>query len=254
MMYLRRLFICDGAMNPLIVIPARYRSSRFPGKPLALIQGEPMIVHVWRRCVESLSLDRVCVATDDERIRQVCTSYGARVVMTNPECLTGTDRVEEVSRYIDADLYVNVQGDEPLIRVDDIQAVIAAASQFPNEVINAMCSITNESDYRSLTVPKVVCRPDNRLLYMSRSPIPGNKYGMLQQASKQVCIYAFPPVSLRDFVSVGVKTYLEGIEDIEILRFLELGYEIRMVEVSDSSVAVDTPQDLERVKSIIGSS
>ncbi|WP_410210542.1 3-deoxy-manno-octulosonate cytidylyltransferase [Aquirhabdus sp.] len=235
-------------MKTVIIIPARFQSSRFPGKPLADLLGLPMIVHVWQKCVQALDANLVYVATDDDRIRDVCHSHGIQVVMTRSDCLTGTDRVFDASLQVQADLYLNVQGDEPMLDPKDIQVVLDAAKQFPGEIINATSEIDNEIDYLSRTVPKVVARPDGRLLYMSRAPIPGNKAASFVTAHKQVCIYAFPPKALSDFASCQQKTALEEIEDIEILRFLELGYEVRMVPVSQSSVAVDTPQDLERVR------
>lgn len=238
-------------MKAVIVIPARYRSSRFPGKPLAELHGLPMIVRVWQRCIQAVDAQDVYVATDDDRIREVCLSHGIQVVMTSEDCLTGTDRVFDAAQQIQADLYINVQGDEPMLDPNDIRQVIDAAKQAPDQIINAMCPITESSEFFSLTVPKVVCRPDGRLLYMSRAGVPGNKAGTLVKGFKQVCIYAFPPAALQAFAGCTQKTPLEEIEDIEILRFLELGFEVRMIEVSKSAVAVDTPEDLERVRALM---
>jgi 3-deoxy-manno-octulosonate cytidylyltransferase (CMP-KDO synthetase) len=238
-------------MDVLIVIPARFRSTRFPGKPLADINGRPMILHVWDRCAEVVGGEHVCIATDDVRIKDIGMAAGSKVVMTSDNCFTGTDRVFEVSSQIHADVYVNVQGDEPLIAGNDIRLVIETAKKHPGEVINAMCPIRDDKDFRSLTVPKVVVRPDGRLLYMSRSAIPGSKDAGFHGAMKQVCIYAFPAAALAAFAGVKKRMPIEGIEDIEILRFLELGFEVRMLEVSESSVAVDTPEDLERVRELI---
>ena len=234
-----------------IIIPARYQSSRFPGKPLIPILGKPMIVRVWERCIKVLPPDNVYVATDDDRIFNCCKDRGINVLMTSENCLTGTDRVFEASKMVEADIIINVQGDEPLICEQDIQTVIDMAKEHPKSVINAMCQIKDERDFRSSTVPKVVARPDGRLLYMSRAAIPTDKVFGFHQAKKQVCIYAFPLKALSDFANVGSKTPLEAIEDIEILRFLELGFEVMMVEVSVSSVAVDIPDDLKRVEAIL---
>ena len=144
-----------------------------------------------------------------------------------------------------------VVAEEPLISPEDIKAVIQAAQKEPGIIINAMCPIKNETDFRNPNIPKIVTRMDGRLLYMSRSPIPTNKKLGFQIAMKQVCIMAFPYNSLITYGSVKEKTPLENIEDLELLRLLELGYDIKMIEVSDSSIAVDTPQDLEKVRSII---
>ena len=237
-------------MNYIIVIPARYKSSRFPGKPLADICGKTMIQRVWEICISAIGEKNVFVATDDKKIENHCLNLGIQVLITSESCLTGTDRLYEASRQIDADVYVNVQGDEPLIKPEDIKTVIDTSLKYPNDIVNAMCNINNEEEFRSVTIPKVVCRPDGRLLYMSRAPIPTGKAHEFISAKKQVCVYAYPKKALNEFGKNGAKGKLESIEDIEILRFLELGHEVKMVEVSDSSIAVDTPSDLERVQGI----
>lgn len=139
-------------------------------------------------------------------------------------------------------------GDEPVIDPADITRMIAAARSRPNEVCNGIAEIIDEEHYRSLYIPKVVTRPDGRLLYMSRAAIPCGKTGTFvpKQSHRQICIYAFPQDSLSAFSSAKCKTPLENLEDIEILRFLELGWDVRMVPMSDSSVAVDKPSDIPR--------
>ncbi|ATH82694.1 3-deoxy-manno-octulosonate cytidylyltransferase [Ectopseudomonas mendocina] len=234
-------------MEALIIIPARYASSRYPGKPLVDIAGKTLLQRVWERCVPVLGKEGVVVATDDQRIVEHCQAIGARWVMTPSTCLTGTDRLAAASLQLQADIYINVQGDEPLIQPEDIQRVIDLAAKHPGQVLNAYCAIKEEQDYLSRNVPKVVKRPDGRLLYMSRAPIPGTKGAEFVRADKQVCIYAFPPEALQAYAARTEKTPLEQLEDIEILRFLELGYEVRMVEVSGSSIAVDAPEDVARV-------
>lgn len=238
-------------MNPLVVIPARFASSRFPGKPLVEIAGKTLLQRVHERVLPVVGRERVLIATDDERIRRHCEASDMNVVMTSSACLTGTDRVAEVARHVEADVYINVQGDEPLIEPADVQAVIDAAQQLPDRVINAMCPIVEEADFRSRTVPKVVAAPDGRLLYMSRAPIPGTKGDAFVSAHKQVCIYAFPLGSLAAFAAQSAKSPLEEIEDIEILRFLEMGIGVHMVTVSGSSVAVDVPEDVDRVLAVL---
>ena len=238
-------------INYVIVIPARYQSSRLPGKPLADIHGKSMIQRVWEKCVEASSTDKVIVATDDDRILTHCKNYDMQVELTSNKCLTGTDRLYEVAQKRKADVYINVQGDEPIISPMDIKAVILSVQKEPDITFNAMCPIKNEDDFRSPHVPKVVTRKDDRLLYMSRAPIPANKQLGFEKAMKQVCIYAYPRDVLLTFGSLKEKTPLESIEDLEILRLLELGYEVKMIEVSDSSIAVDTPYDLEVVRNEI---
>lgn len=199
----------------------------------------------------ALSPEHVYVATDDDRIAAYCHDNAINVLRTSSSCLTGTDRVFEASKQVDADLYVNVQGDEPLVEPADIVSVIEAAKARPNTVINAMCVIRDEADFRRATVPKVVARPDGRLMYMSRAAIPTGKDLNFTSAHKQVCIYAFPPAALADFAAAEMKKPLERIEDIEILRFLELGHDVHMVEVSGSSIAVDVPEDVGRVEEVL---
>ncbi len=233
------------------VIPARYASSRFPGKPLTEILGRSLVHRVWERTVGALPADDVYVATDDDRIAEHGRDFGAQVVMTSPECLTGTDRVFEASQQIDADLFVNVQGDEPLIDPSDVTRVIAAASELPGVVVNAMCPITSLDDFRSVNVPHVAAAPDGRLLYMSRAAIPTTKELAFAWGWRQVCIYAFPRDALAAFAATGARTPLEALEDIEILRFLELGIPVHMVRLEQVSIAVDVPSDVDRVEAAL---
>ena len=234
-----------------VVIPARYASSRFPGKPLADIAGRPMIEHVWRRSVEAVGEAHTFVATDDDRIARACDGFGARTLRTSDACLTGTDRVAEAALRLDHAFVVNVQGDEPLIRPDDILAVASAFRAAEGAVVNAMTRIIDEAEYWSRTVPKVVTNPRGRLQYMSRAAIPANKQGTFERAWKQVCIYAFSKEHLERFAKAARKGPIEAIEDIEILRFLDLDVPVQMLEVEAGSVAVDTPEDLEKVVAIL---
>ena len=238
-------------MKTIVVIPARYQSSRLPGKPLIDICGKSMIQRTYERCIMSTPPKDVYIATDDDRIQRHCEEFSANVVMTPADCLTGTDRLACVAEKIDADIYINVQGDEPIIDPEDILNVIQAAKQNPKSVINGMAAIEDEESFRNPSIPKVVARPDGRLLYMSRAAIPTTKTLSFQTAKRQICIYAFPHAALEAFAAQRHKTHLENIEDIEILRFLELGFEIHMIELSGQSYAVDTPEDLENIRQII---
>jgi 3-deoxy-manno-octulosonate cytidylyltransferase (CMP-KDO synthetase) len=235
-------------MRYAIIIPARYQSSRLPGKPLVSLCGTPMILRTVQQCLKYAAAEQLYVATDHDRIAAVCAEAGIQVVMTSSECLTGTDRVAEAAQQISADIYVNVQGDEPLFNPDDLRGLIQAAQDHPGEILNGYCAISNEAQFRSTNVPKVVAAPDGRLLYMSRAPVPTDKAHSFIKAWRQVCAYAFPPDALRDFAATPKKTPLEEIEDIEILRFLELGWPVRMVPMSDASIAVDLPADVERAE------
>jgi len=231
----------------IIVIPARMHSTRLPGKPLVDIRGKSLIQRTYEQCIKAVDPSLVFVATDHGKIKAHCESFNMQVVMTSAHCLTGTDRVAEVATQIPADYYINVQGDEPVINPQDIKDVAAAIEQHPGSIINGYAPIDNAAMWDSCSVPKVVVREDGRILYMSRAPIPGNKSGNFQKAWRQVCVYAYTKSALAAFVSRQEKTELEGEEDLEILRFLEMGYEVQMVKLSADSIAVDHPEDVERV-------
>jgi len=234
----------------LVVIPARFQSTRFPGKPLADLGGSPLIQHVWRRCCEAVDVADVVIATDDVRIAAVASEFGANVEMTSSACLTGTDRVAEVAARRDADWYINVQGDEPFVDPAAIETVIRTAGDADTEVvaINTMCVIREEAEFRSATVPKPVTDLHGRLLYMSRAAIPTDKGLGFRSAFRQVGLYAFRSSALDLYQPGAQKSPLEGVEDIEILRLLEAGLRVQMVEVPASGIAVDTPDDLERAR------
>jgi 3-deoxy-manno-octulosonate cytidylyltransferase (CMP-KDO synthetase) len=240
-------------VSHFIVIPARWQSSRFPGKPLADLGGTPVLVHVWKRCRLAMDDDRIIVATDDDRIADVMNAVGARVAMTSSTCLTGTDRVAEVARTFSADWYVNVQGDEPFVDPQAIVAMMNAADKATADIaaINAMSPIILESDFRSSTVPKVVCDVRKRLLYVSRAAIATDKSLAFRTAHRQIGLYAFRQSVLEAFAAQGSKMPLEEIEDIEILRLVELGYTIQMIEVDSPGPAIDTPEDLERAIALL---
>jgi 3-deoxy-manno-octulosonate cytidylyltransferase (CMP-KDO synthetase) len=235
-------------MKSIIVIPARMQSLRLPGKPLIDINGQTLIQRTYNQCAKAFPKERIYIATDNIHIENHCKAENMQVIMTSKNCLTGTDRVAEVAEQIEADYYINVQGDEPLMNPQDILDTETAIQKYKGEVINGYAKVSDEYLYTALSIPKLVFRPDSRLLYMSRSPIPGNKTGDFETSWRQICVYAYPKSSLRDFVSHGKKTPLEAMEDLEILRFLELGYEVRMIPLSSESIAVDTPEDVERVK------
>lgn len=232
----------------LIVIPARYESSRFPGKPLCDIAGQSMIERVWNQCKKTgIDLDNIVVATDSIKIMNHCKDKDINVIQTSEECLTGTDRISEVSKKIEANFYINVQGDEPLIEPEDILLIIDEYKKHDSKVICAMTDITNDNDFRNPSIPKVVVTNSNKLLYISRAAIPTSKKLEFKEAKKQVCIYAFSKQSLKHYGLDSIKTPIEEIEDIEILRLLELDQEVYMVNVSSSSIAVDFPEDVQKV-------
>lgn len=231
----------------ILVIPARYNSTRLPAKPLVDIAGKPMIQRVFEQCIKAVDSNLIYIATDDDRIRSVCESFGAKVVMTSSECLTGTDRVSEVSRMIDARYYINVQGDEPLFNPADITLLVDLLNFEEDQIIMGYCPINSKADFENRAIPKMIFSEHKQLLYMSRSPIPGNKSDEFTRAWRQVCAYAFPKASLQIFSSVTSKTPIEEIEDLEMIRFLEKGVSIKVAEMSSESIAVDHLEDIEKV-------
>lgn len=235
------------------VIPARYASTRFPGKPLVKILGKPMVLWVLERTVEALGKANTYVATDDDRIAEVVKENGYQVVMTSDKCLTGTDRLWDFAQRVQADCYINIQGDEPMVKPSDIQKVVEEKLKFPNHIINAMCKLRPQEDPWDLTIPKVLASRNQELIYMSRSPIPYSKSGKFDGITfyKQVCIYAFNYQELKAFGQETQKAYCEQYEDIEILRFLDLGFKVKMVEVESSSAAVDLPEHVSMIEKLL---
>mgnify|MGYP003776064293 CR=1 FL=1 len=234
-------------MSPeiLTVIPARLQSTRFPEKPLALIDDVPMVVRTYRQCVSVASEEHCLVATDSQVIVDVCSRFGIRTCLTSVDCLTGTDRVAEVAlRFPQYSAYLNVQGDEPIFNPADISDLVECYKETQVDVVGGYTPITNSSDFIDMSVPKVVVAGDGTLLYMSRNAIPGNKTGEFRFGYRQVCAYIFSGVALQIFSSAKAKTPLESEEDIELLRFLELGVPVKMVKLSDESISVDYPEDI----------
>lgn len=214
-----------------------------------------MILWVAELSARAVGRESVFVATDDDRIENVVRGAGYSAIRTSGEARTGTDRLAEAARQIEADIYLNVQGDEPLLNPEDIKRVIAVKEKYPNEIVNCYCRLQAGEDPSSVNIPKVIFAEDGRLLYMSRSCIPGFKDSRNAPTvyHKQVCIYAFSASDLQKFAAFGRKSRLEQSEDIEILRFLEWGAQIRMVETSSGSLAVDIPEDVAPVEAALRS-
>jgi 3-deoxy-manno-octulosonate cytidylyltransferase (CMP-KDO synthetase) len=239
-------------MKIIGVIPARYKSSRFPGKPLADIYGKPMIWWVYNQVIKVKDFIEVYVATDDKRIEDKCIELDINVIFTSENHQTGTDRVGEVAEKIKADLYVNIQGDEPLIEPETIKKAIEPFYLEENiSVTNLMTKIIKQDELIDVTVPKVVVNARSEAVFLSRLPIPYPQSSFEPTYYKQVCVYGFTPESL-DFYCKSERGAVERIEDIEILRFIESGYKVKMVEVLQSTLAVDNEKDLKNVREIIG--
>jgi 3-deoxy-manno-octulosonate cytidylyltransferase (CMP-KDO synthetase) len=240
-------------MKTIAVIPARMGSSRFPGKPIAKILGRTMIEHIYKRVAMSTSLDATYIATCDEEIRQVAEGFGAQVIMTSDIHERASDRVAEAVVYLDADLIVMVQGDEPMTHPDMIDTAVAPFKDDPElGCVNLVRKIDHEADYLDANTIKVVMNQHNDALYMSRRPIPTMaKTGFANTAAyKQVCIIPFRRSTLYQYTHL-TPTPLEQLESIDMLRLLEHGMQVKMVPTEFNTQAVDTPEDLARVEKLM---
>jgi 3-deoxy-manno-octulosonate cytidylyltransferase (CMP-KDO synthetase) len=231
----------------LVVIPARMNSKRLPNKPLIKILGKEILLRTYQQCLKAVDGNKILIATDSRQIIHFCKLNSINSVKTSSKCLTGTDRVAEVAKKIKKKFYINVQGDEPIFNPKDLKKIIEHSRKNQGLIINGYSKILNQKDYNNPNIPKAVVSNDNFLIYMSRSPIPGNKLNQFKYSHRQICIYSFPRNLLLKF-SKSKKTFNEKIEDIEILRFLDLGYKVKMVKMSNDSISVDTNADLKKVK------
>jgi 3-deoxy-manno-octulosonate cytidylyltransferase (CMP-KDO synthetase) len=241
-------------MEIVAVIPARFASTRLPGKPLLSETGRPLIQHVVEAARRAKSLERIIVATDDSRIAEAVTAFGGEAIMTRPDHPTGTDRVAEVAARIErARIIVNVQGDEPEITGETIDRLVALLENDPEAPMATLATpIRDEAVYRDPSCVKVVCSRRARALYFSRSPIPCHRDGLPDPAT------ASPPVAhlhlglyayRRDFllsIATLPRSPLEAAEKLEQLRVLEAGHPIAIGLVDEPSIGIDTPEDYRR--------
>ena len=234
-----------------IIIPARMNSTRLPGKPLIKIQNIPMVIRTYLQCLKVVKNELIFIATDNKNIQSVCKNYGAQSILTSRKCLTGTDRVAEVAKKINAKFYINVQGDEPIFNPKDLKKLINFSLKNPEEIVSGYADIHLEREYKNLNIPKVVLDKRKYLLYASRAAIPSNKKGNFVSAQRQICAYSFPKEALKFFDKSKKKSLLESIEDIEYLRFIENGLKIKCIKMSGTSIAVDNHFDLNLVSQII---
>ncbi|MCY1074632.1 3-deoxy-manno-octulosonate cytidylyltransferase [Archangium lansingense] len=239
-----------SAPRTVAVIPARYASTRFPGKPLALIAGRPMIEHVWRRCQEAGVFHEVVVATDDIRIQETVERFGGKAVMTSPECATGTDRVAEVARARpEVDVWVNVQGDEPLVDPASLR-VLAGLFADASVEMGTLARPLEAAEEDSPHVVKAVLALNGDALYFSRSTVPFVREPGESGAVKRwahLGLYGYRRNTLLRLAELSA-TPLEQAEKLEQLRALEHGIRIRCGKVTGRSVAVDVPEDVGRVE------
>ncbi|GBE15115.1 MAG TPA: 3-deoxy-manno-octulosonate cytidylyltransferase [Proteobacteria bacterium] len=238
-------------MNSVAVIPVRFASTRFPGKPLAFLMGKPLVEHVYRRAQACKAVSRVIVATDDKRIFAAVQEFGGECMMTSLKHRTGSDRVGEVAGSIDADVIVNVQGDEPMIQPEVIGAVLEAMNtETPPAIVTAASPLSGPEEYNDPDVVKVVVDARGKALYFSRSSVPyrwtGGDAGL-----KHIGIYAYQKDALLDFVSLPMGR-LERLEGLEQLRAIENGIGIEVVRVEGfAGIGIDSPDDLRKAERIM---
>ena len=241
-------------MKIVAVIPARMGSSRFPGKPLAPILGHPMIEHVYRRTLLCDSLAEVIVATCDTEIVESVKAFGGKAVMTSAAHERASDRVAEAAAGLDADVIVMVQGDEPMTYPQMIDESLAPFIGGDEKVacVNLTARVMSQTEFEDPNTIKVVMDREGFALYMSREPIPTLHLQNFEQVSafKQICIIPFTAPALQEFIRLD-PTPLEVAESIDMMRFIEHGRRVKMIETSFSTHAVDTPEDLKRVEKLL---
>jgi 3-deoxy-manno-octulosonate cytidylyltransferase (CMP-KDO synthetase) len=232
-------------MKQVIIIPARMKGTRLPGKPLVLINGTPLVKHVWDRCIKVHHEENIYIATEDDEIVEFCILNNIQYVKTD-KAETAIDRIKFVSDIINADGYINVQGDEPIVNTNDILTILAYNQKYPNRVVFGKTKAT-EIEFNDYSKAKVVCRKDGKLLYSSRAGIPINNKGKFVGAERAIWIYAFNKKSLDAYYDSSGKTILDMTEDNEIIRFLEIGVPVYCTDLIGDSWAVDELKDLEIV-------
>ena len=233
-----------------IVIPARYASTRLPGKPLADILGKPMVQHVYERALAVPGVDTVVIATDDQRVADAVRGFGGRCVMTSPDHPSGTDRLAEVMQTVDADIYINLQGDEPLVRPADI-ALLADGMRADSAVqVGTLCHAIDAQEARNPNTVKVVLAANGDALYFSRAAIPFARDDAPASYLKHVGVYAYRREVLAAYSALPA-AMLEQAEKLEQLRLLAAGLRIRAFQVAPSGPGVDTPECLARVRALM---
>jgi len=236
-------------MKQVIVIPARMKGTRLPGKPLIQIKGKTMIYHVWDRCRKVIPAENIYIATEDIEIEDYCKDNDINCVVTE-KAETAIDRIKLFSNMIEADAYINVQGDEPVVNTNDIATILKYNQKYPNRVVFGKAE-ANIEEFHDHSKAKVVCALDGRLLYSSRAGIPLNNKGGFVSAERAIWIYAFNKDALDLYHNARDMTCLDKLEDNEIIRFLEIGVPVYCVDVIGNSWAVDEPKDLKIVEQLM---
>jgi len=238
-------------MNVTVIIPARYGSTRFPGKPLANILGKPMIQHVYENISASTLVNEVIVATDDERIKTVVEGFNGKCFVTTKDHATGTDRIAEVAEGLNTDIVVNVQGDEPLISADLIETLVQPFIHDETlQMATLKTKINNLEDIENPNVVKVITNKDHHAIYFSRSTIPYNREKIDVDYFKHIGVYAYRRSFLFDYIQLP-ESILEKAESLEQLRAIENGHSIYVSEVESELIGVDVPEDVEKVEKFL---
>ena len=235
-------------MKKIAVIPARYASTRLPGKPLRKIAGIPMIIRVYNQVKKSELFDEVIIATDDERILKLAEKYSAKVMITSSKHKSGTDRIAEVSNKYDAEIIVNIQGDEPFISKKPLQDLLECFMDKDVQVVSLMHKENKDADNEN--VVKVVCDKAGFALYFSRAKIPFSRVEEDVDYFKHIGVYGFRKNALKIFVNLP-QSRLEKIEKLEQLRLLENGIKIKMVETAYNGFGIDTEEDLIKAEEML---
>lgn len=236
--------------NVVIVIPARYGSSRLPGKPLLDIVGKPMIQHVYERALQVAGVAEVWVATDDQRVMQAVMGFGGRAVMTRVDHESGTDRLVEVMQKVDADIYINLQGDEPMIRPQDVAHLVQGMRDDADLPVATLCHAISAEEALEASTVKVVVNTRRDALYFSRSPIPYPRNADKARYLKHVGIYGYRRDVLQNYSQLP-EAMPEQAESLEQLRLMNAGIAIRAFEVAATGPGVDTPACLEKVRKLM---
>ncbi len=233
-------------MRIIGVIPSRYESSRFPGKPLALINGKPMIYWVYNQAIKVRAIDRLVVATDDDRIFNTCLEYDMDVMMTSKDIVTGADRVAEVAEKTDGDIYLNIQGDEPLIQPEAIEQVIDAISADESiYYLGLRAHFDDREEWLAKNTVKTITDDEGYAMYFSRSPIPSDDY---TKSYRVLGMYGYRKDFLLEFKKIGLSTLEKAERGVEMLRAMQAGYKVKLIDTKYHTIGVDLPEHIKLVE------
>lgn len=237
-------------MRIICIIPARYKSTRLPGKPLRLIGGKPMLEWVYKRAQKIQYFDEIYIATEDQRIKNYCDKNSMNVIMSSDKHDNGSERVSEVSKKLDTDYFVTLQGDEPFFNINGINnLIVKTIKDFSIDVATLMTPFSNPVDVVNSSTPKVIFDHDNNIIMISRSPIPFPQNDISFKYYKALGVYIFKKSIINNYSSMK-KGYLERAEGIELIRFIENKINIKIFESDSDSISIDTEKDLFKINKL----